>query len=216
MILINLFGRLAKRRAARALNPEKYRAAAKRLRAANLEGARTRERAWRAAHPEVFREASRKYAAANPDKVRANRKKWDAANPERRRELKRISAAANYENGRARFLRWRAANVERYRETQRQWRLANHVRVLEYLRRYRCNASRAGGVVTAKQINDRVKFFGGVCSYCGGPYEHLDHAIPLSRGGTNWPANLRPACQHCNLSKGAKSAMEFIQWRRAT
>lgn len=30
---------------------------------------------------------------------------------------------------------------------------------------------------------------------------HVDHIIPLSRNGTNWPDNLALACQLCNLSK---------------
>ncbi len=59
-------------------------------------------------------------------------------------------------------------------------------------------------VVTAVQIRARVAFFGDCCAYCGGPYEHLDHTIPLSRGGPHCPANLRPTCASCNLHKAAK------------
>lgn len=72
----------------------------------------------------------------------------------------------------------------------------------------------ARGSATAEQITYRVAFFGGVCAYCRSkPYEHLDHAIPISRGGTNWPANLRPACANCNLSKHAKTPAEFSAGR---
>ena len=212
MILINLFGRLAKRRSMRARNPEKYRAAAKRRYAADLEKTRAYHRAWRAAHPEVFRKASRKYAAANPEKVRAHKKKWNRS--DRKRELKRSWAKAHRNGEFSRQCQWRLANVDKVREYGRQWRFANAAKVLEYMRRYRCAANRANGKATAEQIAARVEFFGRVCSYCGDSYEHLDHAISLSRGGTNWPANLRPACQSCNLSKGAKSAMEFVRWRR--
>jgi 5-methylcytosine-specific restriction endonuclease McrA len=34
--------------------------------------------------------------------------------------------------------------------------------------------------------------------------------IPLSVGGTNWPANLRPACRSCNSAKGASSDREAV------
>jgi 5-methylcytosine-specific restriction endonuclease McrA len=55
----------------------------------------------------------------------------------------------------------------------------------------------------------RMEFFDFKCSYCGGPFEEVDHAIPLSRGGSNWPANLRPACKSCNRRKFTKTIWEF-------
>jgi hypothetical protein len=52
------------------------------------------------------------------------------------------------------------------------------------------------------------------CQYCGateGPL-HLDHVIPIARGGTNDPNNLTTACETCNTSKGSKLPDE---WRIA-
>jgi 5-methylcytosine-specific restriction endonuclease McrA len=43
---------------------------------------------------------------------------------------------------------------------------------------------------------------GRPCAYCGQPAEHLDHIVPLSRGGTNHRSNLQALCSTCNLSKG--------------
>jgi len=39
---------------------------------------------------------------------------------------------------------------------------------------------------------------------CGRPAEHVDHVTPVSRGGTDYPGNLRAACAQHNLSKGAR------------
>lgn len=53
---------------------------------------------------------------------------------------------------------------------------------------------------------------GNVCAYCGdrnGPF-HLDHIFPVSRGGTNDPENLTPACVPCNMSKRALTILEWI------
>ncbi len=72
----------------------------------------------------------------------------------------------------------------------------------------------ANGTATLEQEAARIAYYGGVCAYCEGPYEHLDHAIPLSRGGTGWPANLRPACASCNLSKHTKTPKEFAEYKR--
>lgn len=69
------------------------------------------------------------------------------------------------------------------------------------------------GRCTHQQARARFDFYGGRCAYCRVPLGgfdltprpwHWDHVIPLSRGGTAWPANLRPACSACNRSKSAQ------------
>lgn len=52
-----------------------------------------------------------------------------------------------------------------------------------------------------------------MCYYCGrhGPDGHVDHLIPLSRGGTDDLENLVWSCEPCNLGKGAKTPGEWIQ-----
>lgn len=90
--------------------------------------------------------------------------------------------------------RMRAADRERF-VRDRDKRILN-VKACSYRRRT------AKGRASGPQIAARVAYYGGRCYMCGGPYEHIDHVIPLARGGTNWPANLRPACAKCNLRKG--------------
>jgi hypothetical protein len=62
----------------------------------------------------------------------------------------------------------------------------------------------AQGIATAQQIAARVAYYGGLCWMCREPYAAIDHVKPLSKGGSNWPANLRPACWSCNSRKGAR------------
>ena len=49
---------------------------------------------------------------------------------------------------------------------------------------------------------------GGVCYLCRQPVEfaamHLEHVIPLSKGGEHSYANVRTSCSGCNLTKGPK------------
>lgn len=92
----------------------------------------------------------------------------------------------------------------------KEWRSDNPNKLREYSLQRRALENNAHGHASTFQIQARVEYFGGICSYCGDPYKHLDHAIPLARGGTNWPANLRPACAQCNLSKGTKTVVEFV------
>lgn len=53
--------------------------------------------------------------------------------------------------------------------------------------------------------------WGHACAYCGARATHLDHVEPLSKGGSDVEANIVPACQHCNLSKGAKTLAEWAE-----
>jgi 5-methylcytosine-specific restriction endonuclease McrA len=55
--------------------------------------------------------------------------------------------------------------------------------------------------------------WGGQCCYCDAPAEHLDHVVPLSRGGRDVLSNVVPACAACNL---AKAALTLAEWLSAT
>ena len=57
--------------------------------------------------------------------------------------------------------------------------------------------------------------WGGKCAYCGAPATAIDHAIALTRGGTHWPANLRPSCKSCNSSKGKKKLSVWLAERKS-
>lgn len=54
----------------------------------------------------------------------------------------------------------------------------------------------------------------GRCAYCfialdkDGLY-HIDHRLPVSRGGTNAVENLSLSCPECNLAKGSRTFEEF-------
>lgn len=62
-----------------------------------------------------------------------------------------------------------------------------------------------------------VARYGGRCAYCGDRPEllHMEHVVPLSRGGRNGIGNVLPACPPCNMSKGAKLLVEWKYQRRS-
>lgn len=63
----------------------------------------------------------------------------------------------------------------------------------------------AAGHASRQQIQARIDFYGGLCWICrAAPARAMDHVKPLACGGSNWPANLRPACTSCNSRKGAR------------
>jgi 5-methylcytosine-specific restriction endonuclease McrA len=51
------------------------------------------------------------------------------------------------------------------------------------------------------------------CICCGAPFEHLDHNVPLIRGGSHTLDNLVPLCQDCNLAKSGKCPYRFYAER---
>ncbi len=163
-------------------------------------------------------ERQARYRAKHRDKINARNRQWRADNPERAKEVWRKSRAKhpctwaerNPEKHRARSLRWSRANKEKHIGYTLRWAKNNpaKARAISALRRARI--AKAPGLCSDEQLEARLAFYGYRCAYCGGPFEHVDHVIPLSKGGSNWPANLRPACKKCNLSKRAKRLKEWL------
>lgn len=71
---------------------------------------------------------------------------------------------------------------------------------------------KAQGNYTPEDIQSIFAQQEGKCAYCKKQLTayHIDHVVPLSRGGTNWPDNLALACATCNCSKGAKLLSEWL------
>jgi hypothetical protein len=63
--------------------------------------------------------------------------------------------------------------------------------------------------ITAKQRNRIFERCEGKCAYCTGqllyndPW-HIDHIVPLAKGGSNEESNLTLACARCNVKKRDK------------
>jgi hypothetical protein len=70
--------------------------------------------------------------------------------------------------------------------------------------------------LSGKQINERFAEFDHRCAYCGAQPEkhdklHIEHVLPISKGGTHALGNVLPACKSCNFSKRDHEAE---QWYR--
>ena len=94
----------------------------------------------------------------------------------------------------------------------KRWKTRHPERNSFNSRQYERRKRNATGTCTEAQLQARIDFYGRRCYLCGCDWDALpkqdqtiDHVIPISKGGTNWPVNLRPACRTCNTQKRDKS-----------
>ena len=118
---------------------------------------------------------ARRWRLDNPEKMKAARAAWEAENIDIRRRFRRRSKKLNPE-------------LNRSYASARKARLRGQLVV----------------PFSAEQLRQRLSMFGGLCWMCGSPGTVVDHVKPISAGGAHALSNLRPACAHCNGSKGAK------------
>lgn len=175
---------------------------------AHADDGHARQRAYREAHPEKQRAASARYRERHPEEARAHSRKCRAAHLDERRAYDREWQKRNPDKARAAGRRYDAAHPER----RNAWRQANpdHVRAANSRRRARKKA--AEGCYTRQDVAAQYLRQQGTCYWCGkkvGRDYHVDHVIPLARGGSNGPENLVISCGPCNTSKGAKLPHEW-------
>lgn len=107
--------------------------------------------------------------------------------------------------------------IERHRESQRLARQRNPERYRVYRDARKAKLRGAAGFYDEFEVVQMYDDQQGLCAYCDSPlfgtYD-IDHMHPLSRGGRNDWTNLAIACQRCNRRKRAKTAAEFMEWRK--
>ena len=144
--------------------------------------------------------------------------------PDGCREVCRICRAADHAEHRDERLPKRrnhyVKNRERLNATSRIRGKAHYEKNKEqYYRRYHERRARKASSCGSLSFGIRKRLFAeqaGKCVYCAtglGRSAHLDHIVPLAKGGTNTDDNVQLLCQFCNLSKGAKMPDEFLKYR---
>ena len=190
------------------------------------EAAKRAKARYRETHREELRAKNREYGRthkaeraayyqANREELRAKQNAYNAEHAEESRRRAMEWYYANPERAKATRAKWRRENVDRVNEMLELWRLANPERfeASRKARRARRRARLAGapGRYTADDVAAQMAEQDGCCMYCGERVTdyHVDHYIPLARGGSNGPENIVIACPPCNLKKGTKMPHEF-------
>lgn len=204
----------------RAKNPQKVKAYSRKYYDEHAEERRKYSLNWRLADPERARELKRSNYQANierernrarvyrknhPDAAKLAATKYDIAHRQKRRD----SAKARW---------W--GDPEKYRSRMKEVRDANPERTRAEKARRRIAEKQAGVRLTKELIASIYEECNGRCVYCGMPVfwdiprdVHIDHSVPVSRGGTNAEDNLFISCWTCNSSKNDKTFTEWVDTR---
>ena len=162
----------------------------------NRDRARERAEQWRKDNPGRHDSAFFKvYYERDKSKRTAQAKAWAEANPEKIKQIKRDYITRNPQR--------RKESANAYGRSQKGGSARRN-------RRARVRA--AEGTHTAEDIALLYQEQEGRCGYCGITlYDdyHVDHMIPIVRGGSNGPENLLVTCMLCNSSKCDKTPEEW-------
>lgn len=141
--------------------------------------ARTTQYRWLKADAAARENArKKKWRAANPDKLSEQNKRWAEKDPARRRMHNRKSYKRHY----AQKPEYYAAKTNKRRRGMKEWPCSE---IEKLMIKYRYQDARRLSKETG------VKY-------------HVDHIIPLAKGGPHLPWNLQVITKDENLSKGSK------------
>lgn len=159
----------------------------------NQESTRKRIKAWR---------------LANLDKVKAKNKAWVLANPDKVKAINKTYRITNFEKRKAEGRAWKKAHPEKGRANCRKRNaLKRNNECVDY---------------TEQQV---LKTYGTNCNICSLPVDlkaarkvglpgwenglHIDHLLPVSKGGPDTLENVRPTHGLCNITKNNKENYEI-------
>ena len=137
-----------------------------------------------------------------------------------KKEIKEYNHRHYVENKEVHLDRTRRDRI-RYKERHRAyelWYRATHREATRAIaNRRRARKLAAGGTYTAKQIQEQLARQKHKCYYCqkklkkqGDKYiYHVEHVVPLSKGGSNDISNIVASCPFCNNSKGTRLLHEW-------
>lgn len=170
---------------------------------------REQRRQYYLAHREKIldqvRHNGQKYRAKHREELRRKRRFYDANRAELRKQ--------RYELHREEILAYHRHYNLTHQEQKRRYQQLHREqgRIRAHKRRARKRASHQHH--TVQQIREQYARQRGRCYYCTQKVKwgdhHIEHVIPLSRGGSNDISNIVISCAPCNLSKGSKLPHEW-------
>jgi len=162
---------------------------------------------YNATHREVFRKSKAKYHERN---LEYNRR-YRAEHKEEIAEKHKRQYAQNPAIFRERYRKYCLEHPEKEAQRKTKWRENNPQKVKMWAHKRRFYKLTNTNEPCAFDRKEQFKRQHGKCYYCACKLSkyHVDHVIPLSRGGSNHPDNLVLACPSCNSKKHNKLPHEW-------
>lgn len=189
----------------------------RRYREANREKVNATKRRWAKENRHLIRPGDVAYRSKNKERLSAYHKEWKAENIDRVKASYAAYREANRQRKKLTDKLWAEKNKDKIAEASRRYREANPQKVAAIKRAQakrhpetiKKNSSRRrarlanNGVylVTKKEV---ARLMRQPCVYCGAKSQHIDHVVPIAKGGAHKIGNLVPACQPCNQRKSDK------------
>ena len=176
---------------------------------------------YSAACKECTRKEVQKYRKNNPEKIKRSVKKYIQKNKETKKKYYKENSDRSKELRKKRY----EEHKEREKEKMKEYRNSEKGRESKfksYLKRRSCKQKVSFSSVQRKRLLDRDNW---TCQSCGikvhdkhtGNWNtpdkaHIDHIIPLTKGGNSESSNLQVLCRTCNISKKDKinKQLEFV------
>jgi 5-methylcytosine-specific restriction endonuclease McrA len=196
---------------------EKNRIAAAKYRKNHPDRASAASAKWKATHPQKAKETRKIYRATHMEEERRRDRERYKKNPTRSKSA--IAAWNAKHPGRAKELgaAWASKNIEKENKRKAEWIKNNpkKMRIIYHNKRARKKAN--GGGLSPGVVEKLLVFQKNRCAICRASLKkigyHLDHIVPLARGGKNIDSNAQLACPTCNMQKNAKDPIAFMQSR---
>jgi len=177
--------------------------------------------AYRKANREKTNAANSAWRRANPDNGRATTAAWREKNKKRVKELQAVRGAKYYALNREKVIsdsaKYHTEHPEQAKATRSRWKKKHPEKVRIAYHNYQANKKENGGKVSlglAERLLTRQK---NRCAVCKKSLKktgyHLDHIVPLARGGKNEDRNIQITCPKCNMQKNAKDLIAFMRER---
>lgn len=151
-------------------------------------------RAWHHKNKEKARLYQKEYYENNKQYHAEKAKKYREENKDYLNKKKRI---------------WYSENKEKVEAYRKQNALSYRV----YSSNRRAKIKGNGGSHSKEDISRIIELQKGCCAICKCSLDdyHVDHIIPISKGGSNDSHNIQITCQACNLSKSDSDPIEYAQ-----
>lgn len=174
---------------------------------AHRRAAYRRKREQELAYAAAYREANKEWLPAY----------WRESNKKRKPYFDAYKAQ-NRERIASRRAEWKEENRERVAAKNAEWTRNNPEKNRLKSAARRALKKSSGGALSNGIVAQLMQAQSGLCACCGASLSsgyHIDHIVPLSKGGRNSDDNVQLLTPACNLQKSDRDWAEFLASRKA-